>query len=162
MLLLLLCFCRRLINRLDDMKKTVCGDGMSRCLLCGEQFGSKVSSVVCEDCKKVSQPHSSAVTDARGPDLNLLLPRTCAPSVEPSVAVGPAPCGSARSAESSVRWALEPCTGKRASLKPFLNKRVSSGVEEVRGLVLQRFPQALPPIAHALIYSKRKEGFPGS
>uniref|UniRef100_A0A8P4GKL9 Rabphilin-3A n=1 Tax=Dicentrarchus labrax TaxID=13489 RepID=A0A8P4GKL9_DICLA len=44
----------RLINRLDDMKKTVCGDGMSRCLLCGEQLGSPgVSSVVCEDCKKV-------------------------------------------------------------------------------------------------------------
>ncbi|XP_077942979.1 rabphilin-3A isoform X2 [Gasterosteus aculeatus] len=43
----------RLINRLDDMKKTVCGDGQSRCLLCGEQFGSPgVSSVVCEDCKK--------------------------------------------------------------------------------------------------------------
>uniref|UniRef100_A0A671XXM6 Rabphilin 3A n=1 Tax=Sparus aurata TaxID=8175 RepID=A0A671XXM6_SPAAU len=50
----------RLINRLDDMKKTVCGDGMSRCLLCGEQLGSPgVSSVVCEDCKKVSQTHSS-------------------------------------------------------------------------------------------------------
>lgn len=46
---------RRLINRLDDMKKTVCGDGQSRCLLCGEQFGSPgVSSVVCEDCKKVA------------------------------------------------------------------------------------------------------------
>ncbi|XP_056275327.1 rabphilin-3A-like [Pseudoliparis swirei] len=43
----------RLINRLDDMKKTVCGDGQSRCLLCGEQFGPPgVSSVVCEDCKK--------------------------------------------------------------------------------------------------------------
>lgn len=58
---LTLCFCRRLINRLDDMKKTVCGDGMSRCLLCGEQFGSsRVSSVVCEDCKKVSQSPFSA------------------------------------------------------------------------------------------------------
>lgn len=58
---LTLCFCRRLINRLDDMKKTVCGDGMSHCLLCGEQFGSpRVSSVVCEDCKKVSQSHFSA------------------------------------------------------------------------------------------------------
>ncbi|KAA8578852.1 hypothetical protein FQN60_005320 [Etheostoma spectabile] len=35
------------------MKKTVCGDGQSRCLLCGEQLGSPgVSSVVCEDCKK--------------------------------------------------------------------------------------------------------------
>uniref|UniRef100_A0AAQ5X1V6 Rabphilin 3A homolog (mouse), b n=1 Tax=Amphiprion ocellaris TaxID=80972 RepID=A0AAQ5X1V6_AMPOC len=44
---------RRLINRLDDMKKTVCGDGVSRCLLCGEQLGTpEVSSVVCEDCKK--------------------------------------------------------------------------------------------------------------
>ncbi|XP_054867612.1 rabphilin-3A-like isoform X3 [Amphiprion ocellaris] len=43
----------RLINRLDDMKKTVCGDGVSRCLLCGEQLGTpEVSSVVCEDCKK--------------------------------------------------------------------------------------------------------------
>ncbi|XP_061586841.1 rabphilin-3A-like isoform X2 [Cololabis saira] len=43
----------RLINRLDDMKKTVCGDGVSRCLLCGEALGSPgVSSVVCEDCKK--------------------------------------------------------------------------------------------------------------
>lgn len=46
--------CRRLINRLDDMKKTVCGDGVSRCVLCGEQLGAPgVSSVVCEDCKKV-------------------------------------------------------------------------------------------------------------
>ncbi|XP_064209396.1 rabphilin-3A-like isoform X1 [Anguilla rostrata] len=43
----------RLVNRLDDIKKTVCGDGVSRCLLCGEQLGVPgVSSVVCEDCKK--------------------------------------------------------------------------------------------------------------
>ncbi|KAJ7994264.1 hypothetical protein DPEC_G00264080 [Dallia pectoralis] len=43
----------RLVNRLDDMKKTVCGDGVNRCLLCGEQLGAPgVSSVVCEDCKK--------------------------------------------------------------------------------------------------------------
>uniref|UniRef100_A0A8C8JJ88 Rabphilin-3A n=1 Tax=Oncorhynchus tshawytscha TaxID=74940 RepID=A0A8C8JJ88_ONCTS len=43
----------RLVNRLDDMKKTVCGDGVNRCLLCGEQLGVPgVSSVVCEDCKK--------------------------------------------------------------------------------------------------------------
>lgn len=56
-----LCCCRRLINRLDDMKKTVCGDGISRCLLCREQLGSPgVSSVVCEDCKKVSGAQSSA------------------------------------------------------------------------------------------------------
>uniref|UniRef100_A0A8B9HC17 Rabphilin 3A n=1 Tax=Astyanax mexicanus TaxID=7994 RepID=A0A8B9HC17_ASTMX len=43
----------RLMNRLDNMKKTVCGDGVSRCLLCGEQLGAVgVKSVVCEDCKK--------------------------------------------------------------------------------------------------------------
>lgn len=43
----------RLVNRLDNMKKAVCGDGVSRCLLCGEQLGALgVSSVVCEDCKK--------------------------------------------------------------------------------------------------------------
>ncbi|KAL2079561.1 hypothetical protein ACEWY4_025305 [Coilia grayii] len=43
----------RLVNRLDDMKKTACGDGVSRCLLCGQQLGVPgVSCVVCEDCKK--------------------------------------------------------------------------------------------------------------
>ncbi|XP_062373225.1 rabphilin-3A-like [Sardina pilchardus] len=43
----------RLVNRLDDIKKTVCGDGVSRCLLCGQQLGVPgVSCVVCEDCKK--------------------------------------------------------------------------------------------------------------
>ncbi|KAJ8286269.1 hypothetical protein GJAV_G00036480 [Gymnothorax javanicus] len=44
---------RRLVTRLDTIKKTVCGDGVSRCLVCGEQFGGPgVSAVVCEDCKK--------------------------------------------------------------------------------------------------------------
>uniref|UniRef100_A0A3P8VI09 Rabphilin 3A-like (without C2 domains) n=1 Tax=Cynoglossus semilaevis TaxID=244447 RepID=A0A3P8VI09_CYNSE len=43
----------RLINHLDDMKKTACGDGVSRCLLCGEQLNLHgISAVVCEDCKK--------------------------------------------------------------------------------------------------------------
>uniref|UniRef100_A0A8C1EJS8 Rabphilin 3A homolog (mouse), b n=1 Tax=Cyprinus carpio carpio TaxID=630221 RepID=A0A8C1EJS8_CYPCA len=43
----------RLVNRLDNMKKAVCGDGVSRCLLCGEQLGAGGDrSVVCEDCKK--------------------------------------------------------------------------------------------------------------
>uniref|UniRef100_A0A8C9TKS5 Rabphilin 3A n=1 Tax=Scleropages formosus TaxID=113540 RepID=A0A8C9TKS5_SCLFO len=43
----------RLVNQLENMKKSVCGDGVSRCLLCGEQLGTPgVSSVVCEDCKK--------------------------------------------------------------------------------------------------------------
>nr|XP_015221628.1 PREDICTED: rabphilin-3A isoform X2 [Lepisosteus oculatus] len=43
----------RLVTRLDDMRKNACGDGMSRCVLCGEQLGvDGVASVVCEDCKK--------------------------------------------------------------------------------------------------------------
>lgn len=105
------------------MKKTVCGDGMSRCLLCGEQLGSPgVSSVVCEDCKKVSRthslqccsPHRSFVKAEKvmGEELCthklkfssfLLLCRTCVPNVVHSVAVGHVLCGYARSAENSER-----------------------------------------------------------
>lgn len=45
---------RLLMNRLDNLKKTVCGDGVSHCLLCGEQFSALgIQAVVCEDCKKV-------------------------------------------------------------------------------------------------------------
>ncbi|XP_065273858.1 rabphilin-3A [Emys orbicularis] len=40
----------RLMNRLEDMRKNVAGDGVNRCILCGEQLGS--ACVVCEDCKK--------------------------------------------------------------------------------------------------------------
>uniref|UniRef100_A0A672TAP1 Rabphilin-3A-like n=1 Tax=Sinocyclocheilus grahami TaxID=75366 RepID=A0A672TAP1_SINGR len=43
----------RLVNRLDSMKRTACGDGYSRCLLCSQQFGlAGVSAVVCAECKK--------------------------------------------------------------------------------------------------------------
>uniref|UniRef100_A0A8C1Z3T2 Rabphilin 3A homolog (mouse), b n=1 Tax=Cyprinus carpio TaxID=7962 RepID=A0A8C1Z3T2_CYPCA len=43
----------RLVNRLDSMKRTACGDGDLRCLLCGQQFGlAGVSAVVCAECKK--------------------------------------------------------------------------------------------------------------
>ncbi|XP_062870871.1 rabphilin-3A [Trichomycterus rosablanca] len=43
----------RLVNRLDTIKRTACGDGHSQCLLCGQQFGLMgISSVMCEDCKK--------------------------------------------------------------------------------------------------------------
>ncbi|XP_026130011.1 rabphilin-3A isoform X3 [Carassius auratus] len=43
----------RLVNRLDSMKRTACGDGDLRCLLCGQQFGlTGVSSVLCTECKK--------------------------------------------------------------------------------------------------------------
>lgn len=39
------------MNRLEDMRRNVSGDGVNRCILCGEQLGP--SCVVCEDCKKV-------------------------------------------------------------------------------------------------------------
>ncbi|XP_053136266.1 rabphilin-3A isoform X2 [Hemicordylus capensis] len=43
----------RLMNRLDDMRRNVAGDGVNRCILCGEQLGRLGSAcVVCEDCKK--------------------------------------------------------------------------------------------------------------
>ncbi|GAA6100381.1 rabphilin-3A [Tachysurus ichikawai] len=43
----------RLVNRLDTIKRTACGDGHSQCLLCGQQFGvMAVSTVMCDECKK--------------------------------------------------------------------------------------------------------------
>ncbi|XP_074868736.1 rabphilin-3A [Carettochelys insculpta] len=43
----------RLMNRLEDMRRNVAGDGVNRCILCGEQLGRLGSAcVVCEDCKK--------------------------------------------------------------------------------------------------------------
>ncbi|XP_012878565.1 PREDICTED: rabphilin-3A isoform X2 [Dipodomys ordii] len=43
----------RLVDRLENMRKNVAGDGVNRCILCGEQLGTLGSTcVVCEDCKK--------------------------------------------------------------------------------------------------------------
>ncbi|NXD77140.1 RP3A protein, partial [Halcyon senegalensis] len=43
----------RLMTRLEDMRRSVLGDGVNRCILCGEQLGPRGSAcVVCEDCKK--------------------------------------------------------------------------------------------------------------
>lgn len=48
------CVLRRLSNRLDNIKKTACGDGQSHCLLCGASFGPQgVTAVLCVQCKKV-------------------------------------------------------------------------------------------------------------
>uniref|UniRef100_H0VU80 Rabphilin 3A n=1 Tax=Cavia porcellus TaxID=10141 RepID=H0VU80_CAVPO len=45
----------RLVDRLENMRKNVAGDGVNRCILCGEQLGMLGSAcVVCEDCKKAS------------------------------------------------------------------------------------------------------------
>ncbi|XP_045923785.1 rabphilin-3A isoform X3 [Micropterus dolomieu] len=43
----------RLSSRLDNIKKTACGDGQSQCLLCGASFGPQgVTAVLCVQCKK--------------------------------------------------------------------------------------------------------------
>ncbi|KAF3820683.1 hypothetical protein GH733_005228 [Mirounga leonina] len=43
-----------MVDRLENMRKNVAGDGVNRCILCGEQLGMLGSTcVVCEDCKKV-------------------------------------------------------------------------------------------------------------
>lgn len=48
------------MDRLENMRKNVAGDGVNRCILCGEQLGMLGSAcVVCEDCKKVPSPSSS-------------------------------------------------------------------------------------------------------
>ncbi|TMS08236.1 Rabphilin-3A [Larimichthys crocea] len=47
------CVLRRLSSRLDNIKKTACGDGQSHCLLCGASFGPQgVTAVLCVECKK--------------------------------------------------------------------------------------------------------------
>uniref|UniRef100_A0A8C5P7E2 Rabphilin 3A like (without C2 domains) n=1 Tax=Leptobrachium leishanense TaxID=445787 RepID=A0A8C5P7E2_9ANUR len=44
----------RLVERLENMKKNVMGNGISQCLLCGEALGLLgTTSVFCQDCKKV-------------------------------------------------------------------------------------------------------------
>lgn len=43
----------RLVERLENMRKNVMGNGMSQCLLCGEHLGLLgTTSVFCQDCKK--------------------------------------------------------------------------------------------------------------
>ncbi|XP_013909608.1 PREDICTED: rabphilin-3A [Thamnophis sirtalis] len=44
---------RRLMKRLDDMRSNMAGDGVERCVLCGEQLGPPgAACVLCEGCKK--------------------------------------------------------------------------------------------------------------
>ncbi|NXA35347.1 DOC2B protein, partial [Eudromia elegans] len=43
----------RLVERLENMRRNAVGDGLSRCLLCGELLGLLGStSVLCQDCRK--------------------------------------------------------------------------------------------------------------
>lgn len=49
-----LVFCRRLMERLENMKRSAVGNGLSQCLLCGEALGLLgTPSVLCFDCCKV-------------------------------------------------------------------------------------------------------------
>ncbi|XP_036625159.1 rab effector Noc2 isoform X3 [Trichosurus vulpecula] len=44
----------KLVERLENMRKNVMGNGLSQCFLCGEPLGLLgSSSVFCQDCKKV-------------------------------------------------------------------------------------------------------------
>uniref|UniRef100_W5M1T4 Rabphilin 3A-like (without C2 domains) n=1 Tax=Lepisosteus oculatus TaxID=7918 RepID=W5M1T4_LEPOC len=43
----------RLVERLENMRKSAMGNGLSQCLLCGELLGLLgTSSVFCQDCRK--------------------------------------------------------------------------------------------------------------
>lgn len=51
------CFCRKLVDRLESLKKLASGNGVTDCVLCGDSFGLSVfgrSNYRCCDCKKVS------------------------------------------------------------------------------------------------------------
>lgn len=69
------------MDRLENMRKNVAGDGVSRCILCGEQLGMLGSTcVVCEDCKKVLSPSSFLL-----PDLHM---QSAKPGLEPRGTLG--------------------------------------------------------------------------
>ncbi|XP_053329168.1 rabphilin-3A [Spea bombifrons] len=56
----------RLVDRLEDMRKAVSGDGVNRCILCGEQLGLPgAKCVVCEDCKKNACTKCGVETNSR-------------------------------------------------------------------------------------------------
>ena len=45
---------RKLVERLDNMRRHAVGNGASTCVLCGEKFGLLASSKLkCKDCRKV-------------------------------------------------------------------------------------------------------------
>ncbi|TKS84870.1 Rabphilin-3A Exophilin-1 [Collichthys lucidus] len=57
----------RLSSRLDNIKKTACGDGQSHCLLCGASFGPQgVTAVLCVECKKVQKRSGAWFFKGRG------------------------------------------------------------------------------------------------
>ena len=58
------------MDRLDNMKSHLLGNGTSQCLLCGEEFGLLgASASECEECSKVAMP------DVQGQCINM--PQLC-------------------------------------------------------------------------------------
>lgn len=48
-------FDRKLVQRLDNMKKNALGNGTNRCVLCGDAFGFLgPTALYCKDCKKAA------------------------------------------------------------------------------------------------------------
>lgn len=64
---------RRLVERLENMRRSAVGNGLSQCLLCGEVLGLLgAPSVLCQDCCKVKgcarlpkgiKPHTLSLSD---------------------------------------------------------------------------------------------------
>uniref|UniRef100_A0A8B9DQZ6 Rabphilin 3A n=1 Tax=Anser cygnoides TaxID=8845 RepID=A0A8B9DQZ6_ANSCY len=81
----------RLMTRLEDMRRSVLGDGVNRCILCGEQLGPRGSAcVVCEDCKKnVCTKCGVETTNSRPHPIWLC--KICSEQREVSVDVAPGP-----------------------------------------------------------------------
>lgn len=50
---------RRLVDKVDRLKRTSVGDGVNDCLVCGTEFGvfgTRNHAAVCQDCRKVIEP----------------------------------------------------------------------------------------------------------
>lgn len=49
-------FFRRLVEKLENMKKNAMGNGQTQCILCGDEFGLLGASPThCDDCKNVNK-----------------------------------------------------------------------------------------------------------
>ncbi|KAG9341433.1 hypothetical protein JZ751_019242 [Albula glossodonta] len=58
---------KRLVERLENMRKSAVGNGLSQCLLCGEVLGLLgTPSVFCQDCHKVCINIERAPGQGRG------------------------------------------------------------------------------------------------
>ncbi|KAJ8287156.1 hypothetical protein GJAV_G00048270 [Gymnothorax javanicus] len=143
----------RLVNRLNDMKGAVRGDGVSRCLLCGEQFGSLgISSVVCSECKKSmctkcgvqtgSRPQSAWLCRICSEQKELSFARPCIrPYLEPSAQSLPEGGKSTRYSRLARIFGTFPCP-RVIAIKVQVWKR--SGAWFFKGMPKQVLPAPMP------------------